>query len=90
MDLQAFYPGDTDRKVAYAYGEMEWPRDEAVKVSFGSDDGAAVWVNGQRVYRFVTPARGLNPDDDHFELPLRAGTNRVLVKVENGRGGWGN
>jgi CubicO group peptidase (beta-lactamase class C family) len=89
VDFQAFYKDDTDRRVAYAYGEMEWPRKESVKVSFGSDDGASVWVNGQRVHRLVTPARGLNPDEDHFEMPLEAGTNRVLVKVENGSGGWG-
>jgi CubicO group peptidase (beta-lactamase class C family) len=89
VDLQAFYKDDTERKVAYAYGELEWPRDEVVQASFGSDDGAAVWLNGERVHRLVTPARGLSPDSDHFEAPLRAGKNRLLVKVENGSGGWG-
>jgi CubicO group peptidase (beta-lactamase class C family) len=89
VDFQALYKDDTDQKVAYAYGEIEWPRKESVKVSFGSDDGASVWVNGQRVHHIVTPARGLNPNQDHFEMPLEAGNNRVLVKVENGTGGWG-
>ncbi|HTV22060.1 MAG TPA: serine hydrolase [Polyangiaceae bacterium] len=89
VDLQAFYKDDTDRKVAYAYGELEWPRTEVVPASFGSDDGAAIWINGQRVHRVVTNARGVDPDGDHFSAPLRAGKNSVLVKVENGTGGWG-
>jgi len=89
VDLQAFYKDDTDRKVAYAFGEIEWPRDEVLQASFGSDDGAAVWVNGERVHRFVTPARSVSLDSDHFAVPLRAGKNRVLVKVENGTRGWG-
>ena len=33
----------------YAYGELTWPREEVVAASFGSDDGAAVWINGERV-----------------------------------------
>jgi hypothetical protein len=87
VDLQALYKDDTDLKVAY--GEIESPRDEVVQASFGSDDGAAVWVNGERVHRLVTVGRPVSPDADHFEVALRAGTNRVLVKVENGNGGWG-
>lgn len=89
VDLQALYKDDTDLKVAYAYGELEWPRDEVVHASFGSDDGAAVWLNGERVHRLVTAGRGVSPDSDHFSVPLRAGTNRLLIKVENGSGGWG-
>jgi CubicO group peptidase (beta-lactamase class C family) len=89
VDLQALYKDDTNLKVAYAYGEIEWPRDEVVQASFGSDDSAAVWINGARVHRLVTPGRGVTPDSDHFAATLKAGTNRVLVKVENGTDGWG-
>jgi CubicO group peptidase (beta-lactamase class C family) len=89
VDLKALFKEGTDFQVAYAYGEIETTRDEVLKASFGSDDGAAVWVNGVRIHRLVTPGRGLNPDSDHFDVPLRAGHNRVLVKVENGSGGWG-
>lgn len=89
MDLKAFYEDDTDGKLAYAYGELDWPREERLRVAFGSDDSAAVWLNGQRVHRVFNASRGLNPDSDHFELPLRKGSNQVLIKVENGTGGWG-
>lgn len=89
VDFAALYKEGTDFQIAYAYGELSWPRDEVVAASFGSDDGAAVWVNGQRVHHLVTPGRGLEPDSDHFAVPLRAGKNQLLVKVENGSGGWG-
>ncbi len=89
VDLHALYENDTDLEVAYAYGELEWPRDEVLQASFGSDDGAAVWVNGERVHRLVTAGRGVSPDSDHFAVPLRAGSNRLLIKVENGSGDWG-
>jgi CubicO group peptidase (beta-lactamase class C family) len=89
VDLLALYKDDTSSKLAYAYGEIEWPRDEVVEASFGSDDGAIVWVNGERVHRIVTAGRAVSSDSDHFEVALRAGTNRVLVKVENGNGNWG-
>lgn len=89
VDLHALYGKESASKLAYAYGELRWPRDEVVEASFGSDDGAAVWLNGQRVHRLVTPGRGVDPGADRFEMPLRAGDNRVLVKVENGGGGWG-
>lgn len=89
VDFAALYEKDTDFQVAYAYGELTWPRAEVVAASFGSDDGAAVWVNGQRVHRLVTAGRGVSPDSDHFAVPLEAGVNRLLIKVENGSGGWG-
>jgi CubicO group peptidase (beta-lactamase class C family) len=89
VDLQALYKEDSELQVAYAYGEIEWPREQVLKAAFGSDDGAAVWVNGVRVHRLVTLGRGVDPEADHFDVPLHAGHNRVLVKVENGHGGWG-
>jgi CubicO group peptidase (beta-lactamase class C family) len=89
VDLKAFFKDGADLQVAYAYGEIDWPRDEVVEATFGSDDGAAVWVNGRRVHRLVTPGRGVSPDSDRFEVALSKGVNRVLLKIENGSGEWG-
>jgi CubicO group peptidase (beta-lactamase class C family) len=88
IDLKALYVADTDFSVAYAYGEIARKDAEEVHAIFGSDDGAAVWLNGARIHR-VAASRGLDPDSDHFAVPLRPGVNRLLVKVENGDGGWG-
>jgi len=77
----------TNDKVAYAYAELELPAAELGHARFGSDDGAVVWLNGTRVHR-VAANRALGVDADRFDVPLVAGKNRILVKVDNGYGGW--
>jgi CubicO group peptidase (beta-lactamase class C family) len=89
VDLKQLYGTDTDFKIAYAYGQVTLPRATRARAAFGSDDGAAVWVNGTRIHRLVTPGRGLVPGSDHFDVALNEGKNTVLIKVENGSGGWG-
>ncbi len=88
VDFVPIYKSDTDMKVAYAYGEFQSPRAGTGHVRFGSDDAAVVWLNGKRVHD-APFERAVDPDSDRFEVPLVAGTNRVLVKVDNGSGGWG-
>jgi CubicO group peptidase (beta-lactamase class C family) len=80
---------DTDLKVAYAYAEWSVPAAATLRALFGSDDGAAIWLNGKEIHRIATPGRGVEIGQDRFDLPLVAGSNRMLVKVENGTGGWG-
>lgn len=79
---------DTDLKTAYAYAEWTVDRPVHALAVFGSDDAAAVWLNGELVHR-VASDRGLIPDSDRFDLPLDRGQNRLLVKVDNGAGAWG-
>jgi CubicO group peptidase (beta-lactamase class C family) len=88
LDLAKLFGADTDHRTAYAY--TEWVVDKPGKALaiFGSDDGAIVWLNGRQVHRIATD-RALDPNAERFELPLAAGTNRILVKVINGTGGWG-
>ncbi len=73
---------------AYAFAEIHWPRDEAVTVLLGSDDGVAVWLNGALVHANHT-ARGVRIDDDKLALNFRSGSNQILVKVNQGSGDWG-
>jgi CubicO group peptidase (beta-lactamase class C family) len=89
VDLKTLYGADTDFRIAYAFGRINLAQATRARASFGSDDGAAVWVNGTRIHRLITPGRALNPESDHFEVDLKPGDNTVLVKVENGSGGWG-
>ncbi|MDP9000137.1 MAG: serine hydrolase [Myxococcota bacterium] len=88
LNFANLFGGDTDRKTAYAYAEWIVGKPLRALAVFGSDDGAVVWLNGTRVHR-VAMERALDRDSDRFELPLSAGTNRVLIKVENGSGSWG-
>jgi len=89
IDLTAaFSDRPVDYTVAYAYTTFHRDKDEAAVLSLGSDDSAKVWLNGELV-RDVRILRGVQPDEDLVPVTLRAGENTLLVKVENGTGGWG-
>jgi CubicO group peptidase (beta-lactamase class C family) len=78
-----------DEQVAYAYTAIESPKDQSVYALFGSDDIAAVWINGKQVHKTSLIGRGLRVGDDEFEVRLKAGTNHIVVRVQNYAGGWG-
>lgn len=59
-----------------------------VRALLGSDDGARVWSNGELRWSHEIH-RPIRADEDHFDLPLRAGWNRLLLKVKNDYGGYG-
>lgn len=74
--------------VAYAYTTVERPAGGKALLSLGSDDGVVIWVNGERA--FYNPAsRGASPDQDQVEVDMKAGVNRLLIKVDQTSGGWG-
>jgi glucose/arabinose dehydrogenase len=77
---------DTDA-IAYLYRECEAPAAGELTVETGSDDGLKVWLNG-RLLVDADVYRGFNVQDHVVTLPLRAGRNRLLVKVTQGVGGW--
>lgn len=77
----------SDWKLAYAYAEIESPKDQEALFLLGSDDAVKVWVNGKLVHEnFIQ--RPAIPRNDRFKARLKAGTNSVLCKVENGVGDW--
>lgn len=61
---------------------------QPLALSLGSDDGIKVWINGREVL-----AREVNrpaaPDQEKITVDLRAGENRLLIKIVNGAGGAG-
>ena len=89
VDLQKFYQGGRNEDaVAYAYSKIN--RKEAGKVflSLGSDDGIKVWLNGKLIHRILNQ-RALTLDEDGFEVDMNAGDNHLLLKIQQGKGGWG-
>ena len=74
--------------VAYAYAEVESIHARDALLSLGSDDGIRVWLNGVIVHENEI-GRGYTPDADTAPVKLKAGINRILVKVDNYIGGWG-
>ncbi len=87
IDLVRLF-GRQEHVVAYAHAEFVANRSGEIILRAGSDDGIAVWINGREVHRHHVHRR-LSPGDDTFVAPVRRGKNTILVKVENGSGGWG-
>ncbi len=74
--------------VSYAVTYVHSPVDTTVSLFLGSDDGAKVLLNGEELYRFLE-VRIAGPDQDRIELPLKAGYNELMLKIENNFGGYG-
>lgn len=77
----------SDKVLTYAYTEIESPGEADVLFKMGSDDGIACWLDGQRIH-LMNAARGLTVDQDVVKARLKAGKNRILLKVSNGGGDW--
>ncbi|MHC4505986.1 MAG: HzsA-related protein, partial [Planctomycetota bacterium] len=72
----------------YMFRTITAPAATRMRVYLGSDDGIAVWLNDKRIL-FKDVSRGVGPDQENATLGLRAGENRLLMKVQNGGGGHG-
>ena len=79
IDLREFFKPEKP-SVAYALTHVYSPDNRKAKILFGSDDGAKVWVNDRPVFVFKKP-RGLVVDEDAFDVNLKKGWNKVMVKV---------
>ncbi|HMC09662.1 MAG TPA: DUF1553 domain-containing protein, partial [Pirellulaceae bacterium] len=73
---------DTANASSYLYRTIEVASARPLPVSFGSDDGIKVWLNGKLVLT-DNAARGAAPDQNKIDLQLTAGVNKLLVKVSN-------
>ncbi len=80
--------GWNEQAVAYLYRQVHTSAATLLKVTFGSDDGVALWLNGEMLLS-RTIGRGVNPKDESVFLSLKPGNNHLLVKVNNGGGAWG-
>jgi tetratricopeptide (TPR) repeat protein len=73
--------------LCYAYAEVGLDEPAEARLHMGSDDALVVWVNGEEAYRFKGP-RSLKVGQDTKDVSLRAGANRILIKVVQGGGDW--
>ena len=84
-------------KVLYAKTTIESDRDQVKKLELGYSDEVTVFLNGQILYRgrsaqgFRDPAfLGIvNPENDDVYLPLKKGSNELMLAVSELGGGWG-
>ncbi|MDF1837309.1 MAG: PSD1 and planctomycete cytochrome C domain-containing protein [Planctomycetota bacterium] len=93
----AYRPGFVDGKVHsltagtnvhFLAREIYSPSARTLDISIGSDDGFAIYLNGEQISQREVP-RGAAPDQDRVALPLRAGLNSLVFKVVNTGGAAG-
>ena len=77
-----------DKVAAYAYAEVRVEEAGAARLKLGSDDGARVWVNGSLLFSHLKTRR-YDEAQDSIDIELKAGVNRILVKVCDDAGPWG-
>lgn len=74
--------------VAYVVTFIESPREMDAVLRVGSDDGVVVWLNGEEVHRNIV-GRAYQPKQDEAPLPLKAGRNVLVLRIDQGGGDWG-
>jgi hypothetical protein len=77
-----------DFEIAYASTEFDAPAATQAWLGIGSDDGVRVWLNGTLVHEKWS-ARPVQVDEEAVSVSLKAGRNRLLLKVQNMTGSWG-
>ena len=73
---------------AYAFTYVHAKDAGAAKLLVGSDDGVAVWLNGERVW-FNDIQRGHTAGEDVVKVRFNKGWNRLLLKISQVISGWG-
>jgi hypothetical protein len=84
-------------KVVYAKTAIQSDRDQVKKLLLGYSDEVSVFLNGKILYAgrsaqyFRDPAfLGIvNPENDAVYLPLKKGSNELVLAVSEIGGGWG-
>jgi putative heme-binding domain-containing protein len=83
VDLVAHYAGHSVNIMSYVYREIEAPADGEATISLGTDDGAKLWVNGEKVYE-TRAHDAATPDKAKVTVKLKKGVNTLLMKIVNG------
>jgi len=85
--VQSF--GQMNDCFVYLAAVIDSPVAQTAELLVGSDDGLAVWLNGEQYLSQLEVARGVTVDQDRMPVSLRAGNNLLLLKVTQYGGGWG-
>lgn len=80
---------DSDYTLAYAQAIVEVPEPGEYFFLLGVDDAAKFFVNGEPVFGEWSKGQGITPGQYQFTHTLRAGTNTILIKLDNNTGPWG-
>nr|MBA2479896.1 hypothetical protein [Planctomycetota bacterium] len=87
VDLAALLGQKAD-VCAFAACTVEVELDVQGFLLIGSDDGVTAWLDGKEIWR--NPAmRGVQPDQDQVAITLAKGAHTLVLRVDQGGGGWG-
>jgi hypothetical protein len=79
-----------DMVIAYAFCNVISPEAQKTILSVGSNDGIQIFLNGQKIHEnHPRNGRWLQKDNDYVPVALKAGPNRLLIKVDEGGGDFG-
>jgi hypothetical protein len=70
--------------VGYAYAEINVPKGHKAQLRCSADDCLAVWLNGEKIFGRDMWLNGTRLDRFITPIALKAGRNRILVKVCQG------
>jgi len=76
-----------DNAVCYAFTEIHIAKEQDAILEIASDDGAVLWINGQKVYEHLEN-RGWGTPPDKVKMRLPA-ASKLLLKACEGSGTWG-
>ena len=79
--------GKTEYAVVYASTFVWSPKKSNFVIHAGSDDAIRLWINNKVEIDHLV-GRGANPNDEIKKVELKAGWNKILVKITNQKGGW--
>lgn len=85
VDLVKLYGGQNVS--AYALVWVIAPRETEAELALGSDDGVVAWLNGKRVHAALEN-RGYQSRGDRAAVTLKAGANKLLLRITQTWGGW--
>ncbi len=77
-----------ENAATYVYRTIAAPDARQITLLLGSDDTITVWLNGRQVLAKEV-YRGVAPDQEKLTVQLRAGENRLLMKICNAGGEYG-
>jgi hypothetical protein len=83
-------------RVVYARTTIDSDRDQVKRLNIGYSDAASVFLNGKILYRGQSYQNYRDPDflgiinldNDYVYLPLKKGTNELVLAVSEIGGGW--
>ncbi|MCP4454269.1 MAG: hypothetical protein GY809_22645 [Planctomycetes bacterium] len=77
-----------NHRVVYLRTRFESPIERKAVLELGSDDGVKVWVNRKLVHAHNV-TRSAERGQDKVDITLNKGRSTILVKINQGAGGWG-